>query len=460
MTRYLKSLVLSILLMAGFASSALALSNEEVFSQFQFNFLTPGARATGLGGAFIGLADDATAVESNPAGLTQLYDPEVSFEGKYIAYTTKQIYENFSENSDITKRDFINSVKSPAFASVAFPYKRVVFALYRQELLNYQSSYQTSQYPIVIPSFNGAFFPIKAATDLSVTNYGFGIAVQPFEGFSFAVSPRWSEMKMTSSSERFDADPDNQNPYLVPTDFSEGQIRNKSWIDDRDGQFSVNAGLLWRLQFIEKKLNIPKVSFGAVYRSGPKFTVRESFSYGLLPVYAIAGVVITDTATLANNAEFTVKVPDSFGAGFAVQPTKDLTFTLDVVHIKYQDLLENFNMILLPAAAKDNYTIDNATEVHLGAEYVLTLGEKLLALRLGGYYEPDHTIRFTGTTAGKAADPAYSDAVQKALFPGGDAQFHVTGGVGLVVNEHFQLDTAANVADKNKQFSVSAVYRF
>ena len=86
--------------------------------------------------------------------------------------------------------------------------------------------------------------------------------------------------------------------------------------------------------------------------------------------------------------------------------------------------------------------------------------EVMTALDKEGYYEPDHTIRFTGTTAGKAADPAYSDAVQKALFPGGDAQFHVTGGVGLVVNEHFQLDTAANVADKNKQFSVSAVYRF
>ena len=39
----------------------------------------PGARAEGLGGAFTGVADDATAIMWNPAGLTQLEKPEVSF---------------------------------------------------------------------------------------------------------------------------------------------------------------------------------------------------------------------------------------------------------------------------------------------------------------------------------------------------------------------------------------------
>ena len=38
-----------------------------------------GARALGLGGAFIAVADDATAVSFNPAGLAQLLNPEVSF---------------------------------------------------------------------------------------------------------------------------------------------------------------------------------------------------------------------------------------------------------------------------------------------------------------------------------------------------------------------------------------------
>ena len=48
-------------------TSAWALTNDENFAQFQFNFNTPGARALGIGGAFISIADDATASETNPA---------------------------------------------------------------------------------------------------------------------------------------------------------------------------------------------------------------------------------------------------------------------------------------------------------------------------------------------------------------------------------------------------------
>jgi hypothetical protein len=43
-----------------------------------FDFLNPGARSLALGGAFTGLADDATVAFTNPAGLVQLSRPEVS----------------------------------------------------------------------------------------------------------------------------------------------------------------------------------------------------------------------------------------------------------------------------------------------------------------------------------------------------------------------------------------------
>ncbi|MCP4352822.1 MAG: hypothetical protein GY795_45810 [Desulfobacterales bacterium] len=38
-----------------------------------------GARALGMGGAFIAIADDATAASWNPGGLIQLEHPEISF---------------------------------------------------------------------------------------------------------------------------------------------------------------------------------------------------------------------------------------------------------------------------------------------------------------------------------------------------------------------------------------------
>ncbi|GAK58147.1 membrane protein involved in aromatic hydrocarbon degradation [Candidatus Vecturithrix granuli] len=451
MVRYGKIFALTMVLVLCEQMFVFALTDEEIFSQFQFNFLTPGARATALGGAFIGLADDATAVESNPAGLTQLYDPEVSLEFKYISYTTEQIFENFYAVTDIKTREFDNSVQGLPFMSVAFPYKRMVFSFYRQELVNYESSYRTSQYPIRIPDSTFYFYPIDGATDLTVTNYGIGVAIQPVEGLSIAVSPRWSELDMEASVKRFDATLEYDALYgYIPTDFSDTHIKNKTWIDDSDAEFSINAGVMWRLNFLEKILDIPRISLGAVYRTGPRFEVTESFSYRLLPTYVNNQYeVITDVGKLSDMTAFTLKVPDSYGFGLAVQPTNALTFTVDIVCIEYQDLLKDFDIVLDSNEDKNDYTVDNAVEAHVGAEYVLTLGERLLALRLGGYYEPDHTIRYTG-----------DDATNKILFPGGDDQLHFTGGVGLVINEHFQIDTAANIAENNKQFSISTVYRF
>ena len=52
----------------------------ESLSGLQFNFGNPGARSLGMGGAFLGLADDASAAEANPAGLTILRKPEISLE--------------------------------------------------------------------------------------------------------------------------------------------------------------------------------------------------------------------------------------------------------------------------------------------------------------------------------------------------------------------------------------------
>src|SRR5688572_6657952 len=52
----------------------------EALSGLQFNFGNPGARSLGMGGAFLGLADDASGAEANPAGLTILRKPEVSIE--------------------------------------------------------------------------------------------------------------------------------------------------------------------------------------------------------------------------------------------------------------------------------------------------------------------------------------------------------------------------------------------
>ena len=66
-----------ILIVLGLATGpAFSLTDEEVFRDFRFNMINPGARSLALAGAFISLADDATAAQANPAGLSYLTTQE------------------------------------------------------------------------------------------------------------------------------------------------------------------------------------------------------------------------------------------------------------------------------------------------------------------------------------------------------------------------------------------------
>ena len=58
-----------------------------------WNFTGVGARVAGMGGAFIGVADDATAVSWNPAGLTQLDKPEASIAGRGLGEIYKVYFD-------------------------------------------------------------------------------------------------------------------------------------------------------------------------------------------------------------------------------------------------------------------------------------------------------------------------------------------------------------------------------
>src|ERR1700740_416976 len=88
------------------ATVPLAAQNTDIESLagLQFNFGNPGARSLGMGGAFLGLADDASAAEANPAGLTILRKPEVSIEARN--FEEQQIFSTGGVYPDITRTPF------------------------------------------------------------------------------------------------------------------------------------------------------------------------------------------------------------------------------------------------------------------------------------------------------------------------------------------------------------------
>jgi len=76
-----------------------------------FNLSGAGARAMGMGGAFIGVADDATAIAWNPAGLIQLERPEISLVTRFIAdgYEEDWYGDKYEENQEHFVLNFLSA---------------------------------------------------------------------------------------------------------------------------------------------------------------------------------------------------------------------------------------------------------------------------------------------------------------------------------------------------------------
>jgi len=66
-----------------------------------------GARASILGEAFVAIADDANALRWNPAGLTQLLQPEIT--SSHINFFSLGGYFDYSDNSSAINEDFIGT---------------------------------------------------------------------------------------------------------------------------------------------------------------------------------------------------------------------------------------------------------------------------------------------------------------------------------------------------------------
>jgi long-chain fatty acid transport protein len=339
-------------------ATGLAQTNMENFAQFRFNFNNPGARATGIGGAFMSIADDATASEANPAGLTTLLRPELSLEAKGIQFITH--VGNFSStgtqaNFTLNAKDFKSAVVSPSFASVVYPVRRFTFAVFRHELMNFESDYFTEG--SLAPGFtNGSFFfPAKSSTRIHVDNYGGTVAYKFREWLSVGLSGGISLMSMQSSISR----------YLIAV-FNDASLANTATIDDHASDFFLNVGVLIR--------PVGNLSIGLTFKRRPSFKIQQTYRSTNYPSDSVKATQIN------------FNIPSSYGIGISYRPTDVLTFAVDIVRVNYSSLTKDFVITLTPEDVKPaDFAVDDGMEYHGGAEYVLFLKTIGIVFRGGGY---------------------------------------------------------------------------
>lgn len=430
MTRRHLTFVLFAFVLLCVSGNVFAITDEEVFRNFQFSFVNPGARSTAMGGAFIGLADDATAAEANPAGLTILTRPEVSFE--YSATRPDSDTLNSFNTAEIPGLDVavlskntLDDLNQPSFLSVVIPSHGSTFGISRQESSRQKGSID-ELFHLVLLGLPADLFAF-ADTDLKIVNWNFSYAAKISKSLSFGASVRYSQIDWKTQV---------QNAVSVlnlPPD-----LQFTTTIDDNDKAFGFNVGMLGRMG--------SHGSWGLVYKRNPKFEVTET---------SVGTKAFAPPEGSFNNV---LKVPDSFGGGIAVKPNDNLTLTADLVYIKYSDLTSDFtpgyNILTTgttPGVLK--YKFDNKVEFHLGTEFVVLLGSTPLALREGFYRKRLSSMLIA------SSDPADQKLLQ-AFFSQRPDENHFTLGSGFVFGQHFQVDWAADLAKSSNAYVVSTVVRF
>ncbi len=427
--------------------AALGQSNAEINAGVQFNFRPPGARSLGLGGAFIALADDATAAYSNPAGLGVLTKPEVSLEIRNATFTSRYTdHGNASATSGIgidTVAGIVDAEtdegsSGPSFLSVVFPRGRLAVAVYRQELARFRAS-ATTQGAYVDSNYRA--FPAQSTMDLDIVNYGLSTSFRLSDAFWLGAGISLYDFDLNSVTDRFDVNRRDAvfndtriGGFYGPPDYSQINRVNSQTQQGEDRGVAVTVGMIWRPS--------SKVQVAGVFRGGPDFQ----------------GVVVTNepgprTTFSPKTSESGFKVPDSFGLGVAWRPTDRFLVAGDVVRVRYSQRLNYFVDAFggFGQADPEDFQVDDGTELHFGAEYVLASMKTPLAFRAGIWTDPDSRIRWVG--------PAIQDTAT-ILFREGETTVHTALGFGWVVGRRFQLDGAADLSSRVNTLSLSAVMRF
>ncbi len=354
-------------------------------SRTAFTIQGTGGRAVGTGGAFIAVADDATAVSFNPAGLAQLLRPEFSLVGQNL--TRNQDFRNFSTRQAVTPDTFDDSTSSdrrtsPLFFSTAVPFKRAGRNLVVQ--ISYQRiidlDFDSDRAFRFRPS-SSSTAPARRVTQ-SVQQQG-GIALWSV-GVGAEISPR---ILLGASVNLWRGNWSFQSIGTRINESTGGEyITTLSQTNEFRG-WNYNLGLIWRSQYLNA---------GLVYHS--PFTADYTFQNN--------EIVDPETgpANPVTGQHFSTQInwPETLGAGLAFHPTDRFTLAADYTRTRWSRAtfkptgtsVDGANFFDLQVAS----TTADTKDVRGGIEWIAWLGDKvIIPIRIGAFREPQPTVdHFTG----------------------------------------------------------------
>lgn len=355
-------------------------SAQQVEFSSSMNPVGSGARATGMGGAFIAVADDATAASWNPAGLIHLEKPEISF--VYSYFNRGQSY-NSSTHPELTGPTNETNLNDVNFASLAVPFvlldRNMIVSINYQRLydmnknsnIGYRWDLLDGDYMNDRISFNqsgylGAISPAIAIQVLPELYFGATVNIWN----NMAGTCKWENNYRSSGVGSISGFPFTETINWTNKYSFSGTNANLGLLYTLNGKYSL--GLVYKTPF---NANVTKQTTFIVEQKFPDFPDADSSSQEV------------------TEENIRMKMPASYGIGLAYRHSDSLTVALDVYRTEWSAfaIIDAKGSMINPITGANirQGKPHDTTQVRLGAEYLFIGDKTVIPLRGGLFYDPE-----------------------------------------------------------------------
>jgi len=373
--------LLCALICNSFLNHSLAMEVEVASSP---NPVGSGARALGMGGAFIAIADDATAASWNPAGLIQLEKAEFSVVGAFFDRTEESA---FGDNMGTAEEQSVSDTRLNYLSVTSNPFNigqnfNMIFSVNYQNLYDFSRELKFSRKGEVLGKIDQKDIDYKMEGSLSA--FGIACAVKPscFRQLTFGATlnlwedgfyrNEWEQKTLKKGSITY---PDT------------GMVR--PYYTDKFEQYSFNGinanfGFLWDIFWGgESSLTIGGV-LKLPFTGDLKREKRERI------------LRLDEDQPVINQSEtdLEMKMPMSYGLGMAYRATDRFTVSLDVYRTEWDDFLmltEDGEISPITGVLASKSDIHPTHQVRMGMEYIHIGSKYALPICAGLFYDPAPT---------------------------------------------------------------------
>jgi long-subunit fatty acid transport protein len=375
----------------------------EVEIPSSFNPVGSGARAMGMGGAFIAVADDATAASWNPGGLSQLKHPECSAVTS-LFHRYEDIRFGTNPEADGSHDIFDANIN---YLSLSYPFKllnrEMIVSLSYQHLYDFNREWDFTLHQEVGRQISDNNWTYKQSGSLSALGISYSARIIPQLSLGFTLNVWDSDLSPNRWEETYQKITTGE---LLGYPLLEKYNRLES--HSLDG-FNFNVGLLWYINY--------HWTFGAVFKSPFKADVKHKFQE----------TSVTETPFFKSESQDYIldeelELPMSYGIGFVYNVSDNFSISADIYRTEWDDCIYrdadgNETSPITDGSPSD---IKPTHQVRMGFEYRFINKEKqyLVPIRGGVFYDP----------APAAGNP--------------DDFYGIAMGLGFSKNEWFSLDIA------------------